>query len=577
MNQSPSETFHRSFLEYLEALPKAARWFWLLVIASGATAGLGAVGLLRLHHLVQQLVWPHGATFIQSVAAAGVLRRILLPTSAGLLVVLVSQTTGRPLGGHGTAGIIEAIWHRSGQLRFARSLMRGIISILAVSLGASLGREGALIQIGAASSSKLAELTKLPPEHIRLLVACGASAGIAAAYNVPIGGALFGLEVLLGSFAFELFGPVVVSCVVATLISRTLLGSYPSYRVPSYVFMRPIELLRALAVGPLLGLAAALFVRTIDSVAALCDRIPRSLSPLVPLFALALVGSASLGWPELLGNGYDTVDAALLGRVSLHLALLLPLLKLLASALCAGAGVPGGLFTPSLFYGSLIGNALGQLTQPLVGDSAPSGAFALLGMGAALAGTTHAPMTAVVMIFELTGDYSLILPLMLTCTLSAAVSRRFEPDSLYTSALRRRNVQLPAMPRPEWLQRKPIHELISASVESVPPSLPVREVILRLLDLPRGVDLYVVGEQQELLGVLHLEQLLRIPLSARAKLARADEVMETRLTPLVLSMSLAEAAAQFASTELEHLPVVGVARQVVGTVSKNEVLRYGTF
>jgi CIC family chloride channel protein len=432
----------------------AERRFWVLVVATGAAAGLGAVLLLWLLRAVQRLAW--GATestsFLPAVQSAGTAQRVLVPALAGVLVAVVTLLARSPVGGHGTAGIIEAIWLKEGLLSLPRALLRGTTSIIAVAMGASLGREGALIQTGAAFGSALGRRLGVSPQQARLLVACGAASGIAAAYNVPIGAALFGLEVLLGSFALELLGPIVASCVVATLLSRTLVASHPTYVIPHYELLTLPEVLLSLAVfGPLLGVASAAFVKVLDGFSATLSRVPVKVRPFLPIPAMAALGAAAIAFPELLGNGYETANAALLGQVGLSLLLALPLLKLLSTALCSGAGVPGGLFTPSLFVGALLGGGAGELIHRVWPASAPSGAYALVGMAGILAGTTHAAVSSVLIVFELTGNYDVILPLMLVCAVSAAVSRRLVPDSIYTSVLRRRNVEPPDLPKPGWL------------------------------------------------------------------------------------------------------------------------------
>src|SRR6185295_15049477 len=226
-----------STLDFLRSLPGPARRFWLLVVATGLLAGLGAAGLLLALRAVQHVAWGGGGSghgLLDAVTGASGLRRVLVPTAAGLLVVLASAVARRPLKGHGTAGIIESIWARSGRMPLPWALFRGAVSITAVGMGAPLGREGALLSSGAATASALSTRFQIGPEQRRLLVACGASAGMAAAYNAPIGAALFGLEVLLGSFALELFGPIVIASVIATAVARLLTGDRPAYLIPHY-------------------------------------------------------------------------------------------------------------------------------------------------------------------------------------------------------------------------------------------------------------------------------------------------------------------------------------------------------
>ncbi|HEX9242647.1 MAG TPA: chloride channel protein [Anaeromyxobacter sp.] len=570
--------FFRSLRDFLRVVPSAARRFWFIVIATGFLSGLGAGALLAILRVVQHLAWPAASTFVGAVEAASPLRRVAVPAMAGAIVSLVVLAARLPPGGHGTARILEAIWHRGRGLILGRTLARGALSIGAVAMGASLGREGALVQTGAAAGSWLAERLGVDEAQARIIVACGAASGIAAAYDVPIGGALFGLEVLLGSFALELLGPIVVSCVVATAVARTLPGSHVTYVIPEYELLRPSELLVGLALAPFFGLASAVYVRVMGTVEVQLDRLPRWAQPALPPLALGLVGAAAIRWPALLGNGFDTVHDILLGRVPLVALLALPFLKLLATALCAGSGVPGGLFTPSLFFGAALGGLAGELLTHALGWSVPSGALALVGMAAVLAGTTHAAVSSVLIIFELTGDYGVILPLMLTAAIAAATSRAIEPDSLYTAPLRRRGVALPELPQPGWLRAMPVAALVLPDAAKVPPSTPFEEVLRRLLSLPPGHDLYVTSEGGELLGVIRLDALKgTISEGALLEMIVAADVADRSVEPLTTGMSLNEVAGRFGDVDLERLPVVDVARRLVGTVSIRDLLARGRF
>jgi chloride channel protein, CIC family len=571
--------YYRSLREFLRQLPGASQRFWVLVVATGVVSGLGAVGLLALLKLVKRLAWGGAPTFLAAFAASSPARRIAVPAIGGALVSVVMLLVRGRLGGHGTSGIIEAIWAQRGRMPLGRSLLRGVVSIVAVGMGASLGREGALLQTGAASGSWLAARFSLAPGQARLLVACGAASGIAAAYNVPIGGALFGLEVLLGSFALELLGPIVVSCVTATVIARIFLGASPTYAIPGYALLKPTELLVGLAIAPALGVAAAVFIQVLGWTEVQLYRLPRWLAVLLPPVAMGIVGAAALRFPDLLGNGYDTVEATLLGATPFLLLLALPLLKLAATALCAGSGVPGGLFTPSLMCGALLGGALGELAHRLYpGLGAPASAFALVGMAGMLAGTTHASVSAVLIIFELTGDYGVIVPLMLSAFVAAATSRALEPESLYTAPLRRRGVALPELPRPDWLRATPIEQIVSAEHETVAPDVPLKSVLPLLLTLPAGSDLYVVDGTGTYLGTISLEGLKgNIGEEHLLPMVAAADVMDRSIQPLTTSMRLAEAATRFAEAVGERLPVVDERRKLVGTASKRDILKRGRF
>jgi CIC family chloride channel protein len=570
--------FFRSLRDFLRVVPGSARRFWLVILATGLLSGLGAGALLAILHGVQLLAWPRASTFLGAVEAASPSRRVAVPALGGAIVSIVVLAARIPAGGHGTARILEAIWHRGRRMLLGRTLARCALSIGAVGMGASLGREGALVQAGAASGTWLALRLGVDEAQARIVVACGAAAGIAAAYDVPIGGALFGLEVLLGSFALELLGPIVVSCVVATAVARTLPGAHITYVIPEYQLLRPSELLVGFALAPIFGLASAVFVRVMGMVEVQLDRLPGWAQPALPPIALALLGAAAIRFPPLLGNGFDTVHDALVGRLPLALLAGLPFLKLLASAVCAGAGVPGGLFTPSLFFGATLGGLAGELLAHGLGWNVPPGAIALVGMAAVLAGTTHAAVSSVVIIFEMTGDYGVILPLMLTAAVAAATSKAIEPDSLYTAPLRRRGVSLPELPSPAWLRAMPVAALVEPDAARVPPSAPFEEVLRRLLALAPGHDLYVTSEKGELLGVIRLDALKgTISEGALLGMIVAADVADRAVEPLTTGMSLSEVASRFGDVDLERLPVVDGARRLVGTVSIRDMLARGRF
>ena len=570
--------FFRSFPEFLRVLPRGAQRFWMLVVATGALAGLGAGALLWLLRLVQGLAWPAASTFIEAVSASPPWHRVAIPAAAGAVLGVAYLAWPRLAGGHGTARILEAIWHRDRRLSLGGTLARGTLSVFCVGMGASLGREGALVQAGASAGSWLASRLGVDEERGRVLVACGAAAGIAAAYDVPLGGALFGLEVLLGSFALELLGPIVVACVVATVVSRTLPAAHLAYHIPRYELLRPGQLVPALLLAPVLGLASALFVRILGWAEVLLERVPVRLRPALPALGLAAVGLLSVHHPPVLGNGFDTVQDILSVGLPLGTLLALAALKLGAAAVCSGTGVPGGLFTPSLFVGAALGGAAGQLLELAWPGLAPPGALALVGMAGLLAGTTHAAVSSALIIFEMTGDYGVILPLMFSAAVAAATSRTLEPDSLYTAALRRRGVSLPALPRPEWLRRTRVSQVLQEDAERVAPGCRFDEMIARLLALPAGHDLYVAEPGGPLLGVIRLDALKGTLRDHRhLDMLVAADVVDRGVAPLTTDMSLDMVAARFAEGDLERLPVVDGAGQLVGTVAMRDVLAHGRF
>ena len=570
--------FYRSFRDYFRDLPRSGRAFWLLVVATGCASGLVAAGFMQLLRFVQHLAWPAAPTYLGAIEAASPTQRVVVPIIAGVIVMILWIATRQKLSGHGTPGVIESIWNHEGKLALPPAFLRDASSIVAVSMGASLGREGALIQTSAATGSWLSTKFGISADQTRLLVACGASAGIAAAYNSPIGASLFGLEVLLGSFALELFGPIVVCCVSATIVSRILIEGHATYEVPHFALTTPRAFVLVLVLGPILGVAAAFYNAGMDGVARVLGRVPAPYKYAMPIFAMAALGVAAMWFPQLLGNGYDSVDRSLLGQLPLMLLLVLPGLKFAATALCSAAGVPGGLFTPSLYVGALVGAALGVAAEAIA-PGTPAGAYALIGMGCILAGTTHASVSAMLIVFELTGDYEVILPLMLGCVLSAHVSRLIVRESIYTASLRRRGVRLPEHARPDWLRRTTVAEVVTPGGEQIAPTVPFADVVLRLLALPAGCDLYVVGDDGKYLGLVALDA-VKNHLADRPHLAAAiaSDVMDTATAPVAPAMALHELASRLAETPHEKLPVVDPdTGRMLGLVSKSDLVRRGRY
>jgi CIC family chloride channel protein len=567
--------FYDTLGAYLRGLPAGSRRLWVLVPCVGAAAGLVAVGGVHFLQLVQRLAWGH-PELLDATRAASPGRRLAVPIAAGVLIVLVELALRRAPAGHGTSQIVEAIWVRRGRVPLAWAIPRSLLTLIAVGMGASLGREGALIYLGAAMASFLGTRARLLPDQVKLLVACGASAGIAAVYNTPIGGAFFGLEVFLGGMALELYGPLIFASVVATLISRTLLYDHPSYIIPHYRLEHPSELPLYLVLGALIGLISAVFVRTVGFTTRVAERVPPRWRIFLPIFGMGLVGVCGLAFPELYGNGYDTVNLALAGRLGLMLLVVLPALKLLLSSTCAASGIPGALFTPSLFVGCLFGGAFGWGAHHLWPNIVPSsGGYMVAAMGAILAGTTHATFAAALMLFEMTGSYDLILPLLATCVVSAAVSRVLAPESIYTAPLSRRGVELPRIARPAWMQREGVRTLLRPAAVRVAPGARIDDVVLAAARLDGGGRIWVVGDDGRLLGAIPLEA-LRDALAEQPDLSLlvAADLMQ-RARPVSLDASLWDVTRRALASQQQQLAVQSPreGHKFVGTISIADVLK----
>jgi len=410
---------------------QSAATFWLAVLVTGVGTGLGTAILMDLLYVVQHTLWPGaGMDLLDAASHADWPRHLAVLLAAGLLTGVGQFLLGRLAGS--SIDVTTAIWLQAGRMPSLRTLGSAVLSIVVVGMGASLGREGAPKQAGAVIANAASDAAGLPDETRRLLVACGAGAGFAAAYGVPLGGALFALEVVRRDLAPRFVLPALLTSVIATGVSWLFLPDAPTYQIPAYTSSLSV-VVWALPAGLVAGVVAVLFVR---AVAWADSHRPRGwLRLAAPPLALGLLGAASISFPQLLGNGRDVAELAFTGQVVPWLLLALLLLKPAATLLCLSSGTPGGLFTPSLAVGALLGGVLGYAWS-LLWPGAPPGLFALLGAAALVAATTQGPVSTVVLMVELTGHIrSFILPLLLAVTIATLTARLIDARSLYDARL----------------------------------------------------------------------------------------------------------------------------------------------
>lgn len=406
--------------------------FWMAVIVTGVGTGLATAALMNLLYAVQHTLWPgSGLDLLDAAARADWKRHLLVLLGAGLLTGAGQLLLGRLPNGNGI-DVVTAISLYAGRLPAPRTLGSAVLSVVVVGMGASLGREGAPKQAGAVIANAASDRVGLSDDDRRLLVACGAGAGLAAAYGVPLGGALFALEVLRGELALRFVLPALVTSLTATGVAWVFLPDVPTYAIPAYAGSLSVAAW-ALIAGAVAGVVSALFVR---AVAWASHHRPQGWRRVAaPVLALAALGAASIVFPQLLGNGRDIAALAFAGQVTPLLLLVLLPLRPGASLLCLSSGVPGGLFTPSLALGALLGGVLGY-PWSLLWPGVPPGLFAVLGAAAVLAATTQGPLSTVVLIIELTGQArSFILPLLIVVAVATLVARRFETRSIYDARL----------------------------------------------------------------------------------------------------------------------------------------------
>ena len=548
------------------------------LVLAGVVGILGALTNLVFYlalESVKYLVLGSSGDLIEIAEHLPAWQRIAAPAVGALLAGLVLHRGLRAFGERFSTNLLEVVVAGDGRLPFRVGLVKSFSSLLSLGTGASIGREGSITQMTATLASGWGQLAGWQPYRLRLLVACGAAAGIGAAYNAPIGGAVFAAQVVLGNFSMHLFGPLVFASVVASVLSRSFFGMTPWYRVPDFDFTELSQLPWFLLLGLVSGVLGALFLKSLRWSEAAFNRLP------VPGYVQMMVGGLvvgliAVGCPEVWGNGAGVTTRILHERLPLVFLGVLLLAKFVATLASVGSGTVGGVFTPTLFLGAAAGSMFGAIIHNAGwGTALPTGAFALVGMGSVLAATVHSPLLALLMVFEISLNYSLVPPLMLACAISSLVASRLHRDSIYTAPLRakglaeeRESQQVGAA------TRRTVGELMREPVPPVRENTTLPEIGERFLTSAYNF-LPVVDDAGRLVGVVGLHDLKDF-LNAGEELAAviAGDVMRPVPACLTPSQSLLEALPTLLASELRNVPVVNSQheKRLVGAVPRSEAL-----
>ncbi|MFC1705655.1 chloride channel protein, partial [Planctomycetota bacterium] len=439
-------------------------------------------------------------------------------------------------------------------------------------------REGPIVQIGASIGSTIGQILHVSTRNLRACVGCGAAAGIAATFNAPIAGAFFAAEVILGEFTVGSFSSLVVSSVTATAISRGLLGDTPAFGdALVYTIVNPLEMITYVILGLLAAVTGVVFVQVLYWSEEVFDRLRRVPDYVKPVAGGLGIGGLGLLLPEVMGVGYDTITAALHGDLALGVLAVVLCAKLVATTFTLGSGGSGGVFAPSLFLGAALGGALGHVAQAVLPFSmAPPGAYAVVGMGAVVAAATQAPITAILIIFEMTGDYRVILGLMASCILGAVVAQRLRRESIYTIKLARRGIDLQAGREVNVLRQIRVSSVLRPEVETVPRSEPLHDLYQRMMNSPH-YEFVVVDGKRNLLGGISVDNLRHaMPLlDGLDAVAIAEDVMVQPVAYVREDDTLDVAMQQLGKADIEELPVLPAGESMVpiGTLHRQDVIK----
>lgn len=547
-----------------------------MAVAVGLLAGAGNLAFRGLIELFHYLVFQEGGRLLRVDAGfPAVLLLPLLPTAGAVLLVPLDLVFPGEIRGYGLPRFLEAVNLKGAVFRARAMVGKSLAAAITIGTGGSAGMEGPIAAIGGALGSLVGQVLRVGHERLRTLVACGVAAGVGGTFNAPIAGVFFAQEiVLLRSFQATSFTPIVISSAIGTLVTRAVEGNHPAFRVPHYALKSPWELVFYALLGVLVGLAAVHFIRSFYSLADrfAAWRAPERLKPLAGAFATGVVGIA---FPQVLGNGYEHVEIALAGQMGGFLLLFVAAAKVYATGLTLGSGNAGGVFAPSLFVGAMLGGAYGTLVTALFpGISGGAGAYALVGMGGFLAAATHAPMTAIFLVFEMTHEYSVILPIMVACVIGYTVSRYVQRDSIDTLELSRRGIHLEEGREVSLLQAIRADEVMNPGVETIPEGMHLRE-ILQVIPRSRHMTFPVVDGQGRLTGILSLQDFREIAYEEGLEdLVVAGELATRDVITVFPDESLRDALGKIGVRNFEHLPVVSREdpRRILGMLSRRDIV-----
>jgi CIC family chloride channel protein len=546
----------------------------VLAVIVGLTGGLGAVGFRLLINLFQTIAYGSPAELLTVVETIPWHVKVWIPALGGMVVGPLVYFLAREAKGHGVPEVMEAVALRSGVIRKRVVIVKLLASAISISTGGSVGREGPIVQIGSAIGSTLGQVLKVSTDRMRTLVGCGAAAGIAATFNAPIAGSMFALEVVLGDFGLATFSPIVISSVVSTVVSRAYLGDTPAFIVPIYELVSAWEFPMYLVLGLFCALVGVTFTKTLYRFEDLFDslKFPEYLKAVTGGLILGAVG---LYFPEVLGVGYGAIDKALMHQFAWWLMLILVVVKIFATSITIGSGGSGGIFAPSLVLGAMAGGFFGGVVHDLFPQiSATSGAYSIVGMGAVVAATTHGPLTAILILFEMTGDYKIILPLMFACIVGTITSGQLLRDSIYTLKLARRGIDIKEGKEVNVLKSLLVKDVMSRQVETISEALPL-EALSDKISKSKFNSFPVLNADNKLAGIISFIDYSEAIFDEDLKhLVVAKDLATSNVVTVSSDDNLYTALEKISRKDFATLPVVSPhdPGHLLGVISRRDIM-----
>ena len=559
-------------LPHLNVSEHAIMIFMAIIV--GVLGGYGAI-VFRLFVRFSQSIFfgPGGTSFLDHVMALPWYAKLIPPATGGLLVGVIIYFFAREARGPGVSETIEAVALKGGLIRKRVFFVKILTSAISIGSGGSAGREGPIVQIGSAIGSLFGQITRVSADRMRTLVGCGAAAGVAATFNAPIAGVMFAMEIIIGNYGIATFSPIIISSVTATVISRIHLGDYPAFLVPHYSLVSPLELPFYVLLGIVAGVTGALFITLLYKTEDLFGMMK------IPEYTKAAVGGLMVGTigiflPYIYGVGYDAISLALWENLAWYMLIILVFVKIIATSLTIGSGGSGGIFAPSLFIGAMAGGAFGHfIHQMFPAITASAGAYSLVGMGAVLAATTHGPIHAILIIFEMTGNYKVIVPLMLACITGYVIASNINRESIFTLKLARRGVDLKAGREVNIMKSLLVKNAMTTEVSTVSENMHLNKLLKHTFSSKHS-SFPVVDNNGLLSGIVSFQDFKEVVFEeGLGDLVVVKDIAIPDVITLTRDESLDEALKKIGLKNIEQLPVVDEnnPRKIVGILSRRDI------
>jgi len=544
----------------------------LLAIVCGLLSGFAAILFRELIDVFQWIFLGFTGELVASEATRQPWWRMVLgPTLGGLAVGLLVWFVWKGRQAQGVAHVIEANALRGGYIGWKDGVHSALISALSIGCGASVGREGPAVHLGATAASVIATHLGLRRVQMRTLLGCGVASAVAASFNAPIAGVFFALEVVIGHYALNAFAPIVLASVVGTIVSRLYYGDYPAFIIPEYQLVSFWEFPAFLLLGLVCAGTAIAILRSWILAMDLVEKITLPAWSL-PMVAGLVVGLVGLAFPEILGVGYEATDQALRGELDLWLLVALVILKISATVMCMAMGFGGGIFSPALFIGAMVGGAFGLVAQmPFPDLASDHGAYTLVGMGAVAGAVLGAPISTVLMVFELTGDYALTIVVMLATAIATISSQAVVGRSFFLAQLERRGIRIRGAYEVPRMADLRVRDLIRRQATIVTGDTPASEVRSRLCDTRFGI-VYVVNDDGSYMGTISYRQVEAT--AADGALPNALAMADTDAPALTTDTKVEAAMRLFEKSSLPVLPILSTGGHpvLVGALHERDVL-----